>query len=63
MVIFIPLMLARVIALGGWATAPFSFAFGAAAFGLELLVCTAFGAVLSNTFGSWRARRAVVATP
>ena len=56
-VIFIPLMLARVIALGGWATAPFSFAFGAAAFGLELLVWAAgFGAVLSNTFGSWRAR-------
>ena len=63
-VIFLPLMLARVIALGGWATAPFSFVFGAAAFGLELLVWAAgFGAVLSNTFGSWRARRAVVATP
>ncbi len=63
-VIFLPLMLARVIALGGWTTAPFSFVFGAAAFGLELLVWAAgFGAVLSNTFGSWRARRAVVATP
>src|SRR5688572_7738135 len=58
LVIFLPLMLARVIALGGWATAPFSFAFGAAAFGLELLVWAAgFGAVLSTTFGSWRARR------
>lgn len=63
-VIFLPLMLARVIALGGWATAPFSFVFGAAAFGLELLVWAAgFGAVLSNTFGGWRARRAMVATP
>lgn len=63
-VIFLPLMLARVIALGGWTTAPFSFAFGAAAFGLELLVWAAgFGAVLSNTFGGWRARRAVAVTP
>lgn len=56
--IFIPLMLARIIALGGWATAPFSFVLGAAAFGLELLVWAAgFGAVLSATFGAWRARR------
>ena len=60
--IFIPLMLARVIALGGWATAPFSFLLGAAAFGLELLVWAAgFGAVLSTTFRGWRARRAVPA--
>lgn len=56
--ILLPLMLARVIALGGWATAPFSFTLGAAAFGLELLVWAAgFGAVLSNVFGGWRARR------
>jgi hypothetical protein len=63
-VIFLPLMLARLMALGGWMTAPFSFVLGGAAFGLELLVWAAgFGAVLSNTFGSWRTRRtsAVVA--
>lgn len=61
--IFLPLMLARVMALGGWMTAPFSFVLGGAAFGLELLVWAAgFGAVLSNTFGSWRARRATAAT-
>lgn len=59
--ILLPLMLARVIALGGWATAPFSFTLGAAAFGLELLVWAAgFGAVLSNTFSGWRARRSAV---
>ena len=62
-VIFLPLMLARVMALGGWLTAPFSFVLGGAAFGLELLVWAAgFGAVLSNTFGSWRARRSTAAT-
>ena len=62
-VIFLPLMLARVMALGGWLTAPFSFVLGGAAFGLELLVWAAgFGAVLSNTFGSWRARRTTAAT-
>ena len=62
-VIFLPLMLARVMALGGWLTAPFSFVLGGAAFGLELLVWAAgFGAVLSNTFGSWRARRSTPAT-
>lgn len=60
-VILMPLMLARLIALGGWATAPFSFTLGAAAFGLELLVWAAgFGAVLSNTFSGWRARRSAV---
>lgn len=61
LVILMPLMLARLIALGGWATAPFSFTLGAAAFGLELLVWAAgFGAVLSNTFSGWRARRSAV---
>ena len=61
-VILLPLMLARVVALGGWATAPFSFTLGAAAFGLEFIVWAAgFGAVLSNTFGRWSARRAAVA--
>ena len=62
-VIFLPVMLARVMALGGWMTAPFSFVLGGAAFGFELLVWAAgFGAVLSNTFGGWRARRTVPAT-
>jgi hypothetical protein len=61
--IFLPLMLARLMALGGWMTAPFSFVLGGAAFGFELLVWAAgFGAVLSNTFGSWRARRTTIAT-
>ena len=61
--IFLPLMVARLMALGGWMTAPFSFVLGGAAFGLELLVWAAgFGAVLSNTFGSWRARRATPVT-
>ena len=61
LVILMPLMLARLIALGGWATAPFSFTLGAAAFGLELLVWAAgFGAVLSNTFSGWRARRSAL---
>ena len=61
--IFLPLMLARLMALGGWMTAPFSFVLGGAAFGLELLVWAAgFGAVLSNTFGSWRSRRAAPVT-
>ena len=62
-VILLPLMLARVLALGGLLAAPFSFTLGAAAFGLELLVWAAgFGAVLSTTFGSWRARRTTAVT-
>ena len=61
--IFLPLMAARLMALGGWMTAPFSFVLGGAAFGFELLVWAAgFGAVLSNTFGGWRARRAAPVT-
>jgi hypothetical protein len=61
--ILLPLLVGRVIALGGWIASPLSFLLVGAGLGLEFLAWSAgFGAVLTNAFGGWRARR-VMATP
>lgn len=58
--ILLPLLVGRVIALGGWIASPLSFLLVAAGVGLEFLAWSAgFGAVLTNAFGGWRARRAM----
>jgi hypothetical protein len=60
LVILLPVLVGRVIALGGWPTSPVSFLLIAAGAGLEFLAWSAgFGAVLTNTFGRWQARRRV----
>jgi hypothetical protein len=56
--ILLPLLLGRVVALGGWPASPVSFLLIAAGVGMEFLAWAAgFGAVLTNTFGRWQARR------
>ena len=58
--ILLPLLIGRLVALGGWATGPFSFLLIAAGIGLEFVAWSAgFGAVLTNAFGRWQARRSV----
>jgi len=58
--ILLPLLLGRVIALGGWLASPVSFLLIAAGVGMEFLAWSAgFGAVLTNAFGRWQARRRV----
>jgi hypothetical protein len=55
-----PLLLGRVIALGGWVAGPVSFLLIAMGVGVEFLAWSAgFGAVLTNTMGRWRTRRGV----
>jgi hypothetical protein len=59
--ILLPLLVGRVIALGGWIASPLSFLLVGTGIGVEFLAWSAgFGAVLTNAFGSWRARRAMV---
>jgi hypothetical protein len=55
-----PLLVGRLIALGGWPASPISFLLIALGVGLEFLAWSAgFGAVLTNTLGRWQARRRV----
>jgi hypothetical protein len=57
-VILSPLLVGRLIALGGWPASPVSFLLIASGIGLEFLAWSAgFGAVLTNTMGRWQARR------
>jgi hypothetical protein len=59
-VILSPLLVGRLIALGGWPASPVSFLLIASGIGLEFLAWSAgFGAVLTNTMGRWQARRRV----
>jgi hypothetical protein len=62
-VVLMPLMLGRVLALAGWPMTPVVALLVAAGFALELLAWSSgFGAVLTNIFSRWQARRAVRAT-
>lgn len=57
--ILLPLLVGRLIGLGGWGLTPVAFLFVAAGLTLEFLAWTAgFGAVLTNAFSRWQARRA-----
>lgn len=57
-VILLPLMLARVLALAGWPLSPIVLLLVAAGFAVELLAwASGFGAVLTNMFSTWQARR------
>jgi hypothetical protein len=62
--ILLPLLLGRVVALGGLPASPVSFLLIAAGVGMEFLAWAAgFGAVLTNTFGRWQARRVPPTVP
>jgi hypothetical protein len=68
LVILLPLLLARLIALAGWPITPVAILLIAIGIGVEFIAWSAgFGAVLTNTFSRWQARRGarqvVVAPP
>jgi len=57
--ILLPLLLGRLLALGGWPLSPFAGLLLATGIGLEFLAWTSgFGAVLENALSRWQARRA-----
>jgi hypothetical protein len=57
-VVLLPVLVARLIALGGWVGAPIALLLLTIGFAIEYLVWSSgFGAVLANAFGRWQARR------
>ena len=59
LVILLPLLVGRVIALAGWPVTPFAYLLIGAGFAVEVLAwACGFGAVLTNMFARWQARRA-----
>ena len=60
LVLLSPLLLGRLIAVGGWPLAPFAVMLISLGFVVELLAWSSgFGAALTNSFTRWRARRAM----
>jgi hypothetical protein len=61
--ILLPLLLGRVLALGGWPLSPAIFLLVATGLAVEFLAWSSgFGAVLANTFSRWQATRAARST-
>ena len=61
--ILLPLLIGRVVALGGWPVSPLALFLIATGIAVEYLAWAGgFGAVLANTFTRWRARRAARTT-
>jgi hypothetical protein len=59
-VILMPVLLGRVVGLAGWPISPLSFLLLAIGIGVEFLAWSSgFGAVLTNAFGHWQAKRAM----
>jgi hypothetical protein len=59
LLIVLPLLVGRLLALAGFVAGPLGFLLVALGVGFEFLVwSTGFGAVLANTFSRWQARRA-----
>src|SRR6266516_3450082 len=64
LIILLPLLAGRVLALGGWTFSPVVFLLVATGLAVEFLAwASGFGAVLTNTFSRWQARRATRSTP
>lgn len=58
-VILLPLLVGRLVALAGWWSNPLALLFVMMGLGVEFIAWSAgFGAVLTNAFGRWQARRA-----
>ena len=59
LVVLLPLLLGRLLALGGWPGTPLAFVLLACGFAVEYLAWSSgFGAVLTNGYARWQARRA-----
>jgi hypothetical protein len=64
LIILLPLLLGRVVALGGRPLGPVVFLLVATGLAVEFLAwASGFGAVIANTFSRWQARRAARSTP
>ena len=64
LIILLPLLAGRFIALGGWTMSPIVFVLVATGLAVEFLAwASGFGAVLTNAFSRWQARRAARSTP
>jgi len=64
LIILLPLLLGRVVALGGWTLSPVVFLLVVTGLAVEFLAwASGFGAVLTNTFSHWQATRAARSTP
>jgi hypothetical protein len=67
LVILLPLLVARLVALAGWPVTPIAILLVMTGVAIEFLAWSAgFGAVLTNAFSRWQARRAtrqMVASP
>jgi hypothetical protein len=60
LIVLLPVLLGRLVGLGGFLTGPVAFLLIAAGIGFEFLVwSTGFGAVITNAFSRWQARRTV----
>jgi hypothetical protein len=59
LVILLPLLVGRIVSLAGWPINPIAFLLVAAGLAVEYLAWTSgFGALLTNAFSRWQARRA-----
>jgi len=64
LIILLPLLAGRVLALGGWTFSPVVFLLVATGLAVEFLAwASGFGAVLTNAFSRWQATRPVRSTP
>ena len=63
-IILLPVLLGRFAALGGWALSPIVFVLVATGVAVEFLAWSSgFGAVLTNAFSRWQAKRAIRPIP
>ena len=64
LIIFLPVLLGRFLALGGWTLSPIVFLLVATGVAVEFLAWSCgFGAVLTNAFSRWQAKRATRQAP
>jgi hypothetical protein len=63
-IILLPVLLGRLVALGGWTLSPVVFLLVATGVAVEFLAWSSgFGAVLTNAFSRWQAKRATRSIP
>jgi len=60
----LPLVVARFVAFGGWTLSPIVYLLVAAGLAVEFLAWSSgFGAVLTNVFSRWQAKRSAPTVP